>query len=90
MSLKNIMYIALYNTDFSEDLGRLKEQVTLRKDFGAYLTQEIHSIVPNPIKKLRRYRMTREKLTINTAVFPSLTPRCLISSQAKDTETTYL
>lgn len=52
MSLKNIMYIALYNTDFSEDLGRLKEQVTPRKDFGAYLTQEIHSIVPNPIKKL--------------------------------------
>lgn len=68
----------------------LREQVTLWKDFGAYLTQEIHSMVPNSPKKLWRYRMTREKLVINKAVFPSLRPRCLMSSQAKDTETTYL
>lgn len=67
-----------------------REQVTLWKDFGAYLTQEIHSIAPNSLKKLWRCRMTREKHTINTTVFSSLRPRCLISSQAKDTETTSL
>lgn len=67
-----------------------REQVTLWKDFGVYLTQDIHPIVPNPPKRLWRYRMITEKLTINTPVFPSLMPRCLISSKAKDTETTYL
>lgn len=57
--------MVLHNTDFTEDLGRPKKA----KDFGAYVTQEIHYTVPNPLKKLWRCRLTGEKLPINTMAF---------------------
>lgn len=65
-------------------------QDALWKDFHAYLTKRDPFYCAKPTKEAMKYRMTREKLASGTSVFPSVMPRCLISSQAKDTETTYL